>query len=108
MGGLAGGLAGAATPAEADLARYFLQAACLDRSGATIPGLTPGEAGCGRTRPLRVNEPLPYRKHDWPAATGGPPLGYQASDSLGGTLLGRPAFIQTFESLAKLLVAPGV
>ena len=91
------GVAAAESPADAQLARYFVQSACLDRAGAALPGLAPGEPGCARTRPLRVNEALPYRKHDWPAATGGPALGYQASDSLDGTLLGRPAIIQTLD-----------
>jgi hypothetical protein len=42
---------------------------------------------------------LPYRKHDWPgtADAAAKPAGYQASDSLLGTLLGRPAILQTFD-----------
>jgi hypothetical protein len=87
-------------PARADdLAGYFAQAACLDSAGAPRPGVLPFEPGCGRSRPLRTGEPLPHRKHDWPAAAQAPalPLGYQASDSLAGILFGRPAVIQTFD-----------
>jgi hypothetical protein len=82
-----------------DLAGYFVQAACVDATGAPRPGVLPFEPGCGRSRPLRGGEPLPYRKHDWPAAAQAAalPLGYQASDSLAGRLLGRPAIIQTFD-----------
>jgi hypothetical protein len=87
-------------PARADdLAGYFVQAACLDAAGASRLGVLPFEPGCGPSRPLRTGEPLPYRKHDWPAAAQARalPLGYQASDSLVGRLLGRPAIIQTFD-----------
>jgi len=90
-----------AAPAQAadDLAGYFVQSACLDPAGAVRPGVLPFEPGCDRRRPLRTGEPLPYRKHDWPAAAQATalPLGYQASDSLAGRLLGRPAIIQTFD-----------
>ena len=84
-----------------DLAGSFVQATCLDAAGASRPGVLPFEPGCGPSRPLQTGEPLPYRKHDWPAATQARalPLGYQASDSLAGHLLGRPAIIQTFDSV---------
>src|SRR3712207_8779907 len=38
-------------------------------------------------------------KHDWPGASHAAalPLGYQASASVRGTLLGRPAILQTFD-----------
>lgn len=90
----------AARPADGPgdvLASFFVQSACLDPDAKVLPGLVPGEPGCRVARPLRIGEPLPYRKHDWPAAGGGPALGYQASDSLVGSLLGRPAVIQTFD-----------
>ena len=76
---------------------YVIQSACLDRAGTPIPGRLPFEPGCDRTRPLRTGEPLPYRKHDWPGAPDALPRGYQASDSLLGTLRGAPAAIQTFD-----------
>jgi len=87
-------------PARADdLAGYFVQAACLDAADAARPGVLPFEPGCGPSRPLQTGEPLPYRKHDWPVATQARtlPLSHQASDSLAGRLLGRPAIIQTFD-----------
>ena len=75
------------------------QAACLDAQGVPSPGRLPFEPGCGRGRPLAAGDPLPYRKHDWPGAphAAALPRGYQASDSLLGTLLGRPAVLQTFD-----------
>ena len=89
-----------ALPAAAQLVppkSYLFQSACLDQAGAPIPGRLPFEPGCDRTRPLRTGEPLPYRKHDWPGAADALPRGYQASDSLLGTLRGAPAAIQTFD-----------
>lgn len=85
----------AAQPALSD--SYVIQSACLDEAGISIPGRLPFEPGCGRTRPLRTGEPFPYRKHDWPGAGDALPRGYQASDSLLGTLRGVPAAIQTFD-----------
>ena len=75
------------------------QSVCLDAQDAPRPGLLPFEPGCERSRPLSTGEPLPYRKHDWPGASHAAvlPRGYQASDSLRGTLLGRPAILQTFD-----------
>ena len=90
---------GPATAADDPLASYLVQSACIDAAGAVIPGRLPFEPGCDRRRPLAAAEPLPYRKHDWPGATdaAAQPRGYQASDSVLGTLLGRPAAIQTFD-----------
>ena len=75
------------------------QSVCLDAQDAPRPGLLPFEAECERSRPLSAGDPLPYRKHDWPGASDAAvlPSGYQASDSLRGTLLGRPAILQTFD-----------
>ena len=77
------------------------QSVCLDAQDAPRPGLLPFEAECERSRPLSAGDPLPYRKHDWPGASDAAvlPSGYQASDSLRGTLLGRPAILQTFEAV---------
>ncbi|RYI36286.1 MAG: hypothetical protein EON48_00100 [Acetobacteraceae bacterium] len=90
----------AAIPAAAQSARpdsYVIQSACLDQAGSPLPGRLPFEPGCDSTRSLRTGEPLPYRKHDWPGAVDALPRGYQASDSLLGTLRGAPAAIQTFD-----------
>jgi hypothetical protein len=78
---------------------FMVQSACLDAAGATIPGRLPFEPGCTRTRPLSAEDPLPYRKHDWPARAqeAALPMGYQASNSLSGTLLGRPAVLQVLD-----------
>jgi hypothetical protein len=75
------------------------QVVCLDAQDASRPGRLPFEPDCRRTRPVSAGEPLPYRKHDWPgrAHAAALPSGYQASDSLVGTLLGRPAILQTFD-----------
>ncbi len=81
------------------MAPFMAQSVCLDARDAPRPGLLPFEPGCERSRPLSAGEPLPYRKHDWPGASHAASLqrGYQASDSLLGTLLGRPAILQTFD-----------
>ncbi len=91
--------AAAAGAAEDPLAPFMAQSACLDARGAPRPGHLPFEPGCQRSRPLSVDDPLPYRKHDWPgtAHAAALPRGYQASDSVRGTLLGRPAILQTFD-----------
>jgi hypothetical protein len=64
-----------------------------------VAGRLPFEPGCERRRPLDQGEPLPWRKHDWPARqhAAALPRGYQASDSLRGTVLGRPAILQTLD-----------
>ncbi|WP_149539047.1 hypothetical protein [Siccirubricoccus phaeus] len=91
---LGGGAAGAQ-----DLAPFFVQAGCVDAAGRPQPGMLPFESGCGRPRPLAAGQPLPYRKHDWPAEAEAAalPQGYQASDSLLGTLRGRRAALQSFD-----------
>ena len=75
----------------------LVQSACLDAQGRVVPGLLPFEPDCTRRRPLGVGEDLPYRKHDWPGAgmEAALPRGWQASDSLLGTLRGQRAAIQT-------------
>ncbi|GAA0591290.1 hypothetical protein GCM10009416_32170 [Craurococcus roseus] len=75
------------------------QAVCLDERDAPQPGRLPFEPGCYRIRRLSSGDALPYRKHDWPGRShaAAQPSGYQASDSLEGTLLGRPAVLQTFD-----------
>ncbi len=85
--------------AQPDLAPYLVQAACVDPSGRVIAGRAPTDQDCGRRRPLAAGEPLPYRKHDWPSvqAAARQPRGWQASDSLRGALLGRPAVLQVFD-----------
>ena len=85
--------------AEEPFLPFMAQSVCLDARGAVQAGRLPFEPGCGRSRPLSAGESLPYRKHDWPGAAdaAAQPRGYQASDSLLGTLLGRPAVIQTFD-----------
>lgn len=89
----------ASMTAEDPLAPYMVQSVCLDARGAPMPGRLPFESGCDRTRPLSAGDPLPYRKHDWPSVehAAALPRGYQASDSLRGTLLGRPAILQAFD-----------
>ncbi len=89
----------ATVAAENPFAPFMAQSACLDAQGAPRPGHLPFEPGCARNRPVSAGEPLPYRKHDWPGAahTARLPSGYQASDSVLGTLLGRPAVLQTFD-----------
>lgn len=93
----------ASTPVRAQPATgieaFMVQAACLDERGAPRPGTTPLDPDCRRQQPLDVTDRLPYRKHDWPAQreAAALPRGYQASDSLRGTLFGRPAIIQTMD-----------
>lgn len=93
--------AGATAVAAADnpFAPFMAQAVCLDAQGTPQAGRLPFEPDCRSTRQLSAGEPLPYRKHDWPgtAHAAALPTGYQASDSLVGTLLGRPAILQTFD-----------
>ncbi len=88
----------AAAPAD-ELLPFLVQSACLDRAGAVQPGRLPFEPGCERLHPLEQGTPLPWRKHDWPARqhAAALPLGYQASDSLRGSLLGRPAILQSLD-----------
>lgn len=88
------------TPALAESpAPYLAQVACLDAAGAVRPAVLPFEPDCGATRTLRVGEPLPYRKHDWPgrADMAGAPQGYQASDAVLGRLDGAPAVLHSFD-----------
>lgn len=88
-----------AADSQPDLLPYLVQAACLDPGGQVIPGRAPTDADCPRRRSLAVGEPLPYRKHDWPSVQAGmrQARGWQASDSLRGTLLGRSAVLQIFD-----------
>lgn len=92
-------LAPAAPAAAQDWAPFLVQSACLDARGAPVPGLLPVEPGCTRRRPLGFSDPLPYRKHDWPAEAiaARRPEGYQASDSLRATWLGRDVVIQSMD-----------
>lgn len=85
--------------AEEPFMPFMAQSVCLDAQGAVQAGRLPFEPGCERSRPLSAGESLPYRKHDWPGAAdaAAQPRGYQASDSLLGTLVGRPAILQTFD-----------
>jgi hypothetical protein len=85
--------------AEADLSPFLVQSACLDAAGRVRPGATPLDADCARRRPLSAGEPLPYRKHDWPSAgrEAAQPRGWQASDSLHGTLSGRPVILHILD-----------
>jgi len=89
----------AAAAAEDPLAPFMAQSVCLDARGAPRLGRLPFEPGCDRARLLSADDPLPYRKHDWPAVAHADrlPRGYQASDSVLGTLLGRPAILQTLD-----------
>jgi hypothetical protein len=88
-----------AQPATGPLLPWLVQSICLDASGAPIPGLLPFEPACTRRAPQRQGAPMPYRRHDWPAAPRARalPQGYQASDSLLGSLMGVPAAVQTFD-----------
>jgi hypothetical protein len=97
VGGAARAQAPGAVPDA--LLPYLAQSACLDARGAPVPGRLPFEPGCARRRPLSQGEPLPYRRHDWPAAEAARrlPQGYQASDAVLGTLLGRPAILHTLD-----------
>lgn len=97
-------LLGLAWPAVAQQAHgpllpWLVQSICLDEAGVPVPGLLPFEPACGRRAPQRQDAPMPYRRHDWPAVQEARrvPLGYQASDSLLGSLLGGPAAVQTFD-----------
>lgn len=77
----------------------MVQAACLDSAGLVRAGAVPGDPDCGRRRPLSVGDALPYRKHDWAAVQlrASQPRGWVASDSLRGTLFGRPAILQGWD-----------
>lgn len=88
-----------AQPSNGPLLPWLVQSICIDAAGAPIPGLLPFEAACTHRAPQRQGAPMPYRRHDWPAAqqARGLPLGYQASDSVLGSLLGTPAAVQTFD-----------
>ncbi|MCO6417332.1 hypothetical protein JYK14_14325 [Siccirubricoccus sp. KC 17139] len=92
-------LLGAVPSPAQDLTPFFVQAGCADAAGRLRPGTLPFEPGCDRKLPLAAGQPLPYRKHDWPAAyeAAAWPHGYQASDSLLGRLRGRPAALQSFD-----------
>ncbi|MBW6396942.1 hypothetical protein KPL78_03735 [Roseomonas sp. HJA6] len=95
-------LAGACLPAAAQqsaLLPFLVQSICLDAAGRPEPGLLPFEPGCTRRAPQRQDAPMPYRRHDWPAAQQARsiPQGYQASDAVLGSLLGVPAAVQTFD-----------
>jgi hypothetical protein len=88
-----------ASAAAQPLLPWLVQSACLDAAGAPVPGLLPFEPGCARRAPQRQDAPMPYRRHDWPAAyeARALPQGYQASDAVLGTLLGQPAAVHTFD-----------
>lgn len=66
-----------------EMARFLVQARCVDAAGRTLP-LSPIDAACtnrwGQTRGAAAG----YRKHDWASTADRPaqPLGYQASDSV--------------------------
>jgi hypothetical protein len=98
---LSGALALAAPAAAQDgpLLPWLVQSACLDPAGRALPGVLPIEPACRHRAPQRQADPLPYRRHDWPAVQHAPglPQGYQASDAVIGTLMGRPAAIHTFD-----------
>lgn len=81
------------------LQSFLVQSACLDAAGRPEPGVTPFDAACTRRRPQRQDLPMPYRRHDWPALqhARAQPEGYQASDSVIGSLTGQPAAVQTFD-----------
>lgn len=85
--------------AQNALLPFLVQSVCLDAAGAPLPGLLPFEAGCARRAPQHQDAPMPYRRHDWPAAQQARalPLGYQASDAVLGSLLGVPAAVHTFD-----------
>lgn len=63
----------------------MIQNACLDATGAPLPGRSPidGDPGCAAQRDLLPGERLPYHKHDHPSPDqrAGAPLGYQRHDS---------------------------
>jgi len=82
-----------------ELLPFLVQGVCLDQAGAMAPGLLPFEPGCLRAGPAHAGAPLPYRRHDWPARehAARQPQGYQAQDSVIGTLRGVPAVIQGFD-----------
>jgi hypothetical protein len=96
---LLGILIPATLQSQTDLRPYMVQAACLNSSEQVRPGAIPTDPDCTIRRPLAVGEPLPYRKHDWPSAQAAftQPLGWSASDSLNGTLRGRPAIVQIID-----------
>jgi hypothetical protein len=90
-----------ATPgaAQSALEPWLVQSACLDEAGRALPGRLPIDPACTRRAPQRQSDPMPYRRHDWPAVehARAQPQGYQASDAVLGTLMGHPAAIHTFD-----------
>ena len=98
---LFGILLGLVAPAAAQspLEPWLVQSACLDPAGRVVPGRLPIDTACRRRVPQQQYDPMPYRRHDWPAVehASGLPQGYQASDAVLGTLMGRPAAIHTFD-----------
>ncbi|CAH0247283.1 hypothetical protein ROS9278_03049 [Roseomonas sp. CECT 9278] len=85
--------------AQSPLEPWLVQSACLDAAGRMVPGRLPIDAGCARRVAQQQADPMPYRRHDWPAVehAAAQPQGYQASDAVLGTLMGRPAAIHTFD-----------
>jgi len=85
--------------AQSSLEPWLVQSACLDAAGRMVPGRLPIEAACRNRAPQLQSDPMPYRRHDWPAVEHAPalPQGYQASDAVLGTLMGQRAAIHTFD-----------
>lgn len=92
-------LGSAPARAQDGAAAFLVQQNCVDPSGTVRPGVLPFALECTVRRPAAVGDALGYRKHDWPGVEhrAAAPLGYQASDSLLGTLWGRPAALITFD-----------
>ena len=79
---------------------WTVQSVCVDAAGRVIPGASPISPACPAMRSLRLGEPLPYHKHDWPSVRGPgapDPRGQQRSDSFPARLAGQIVAVQTFD-----------
>ncbi len=95
--GPAAAMAQAADPAWQPVWDFLVQSVCADGQGRAMAGASP--VGCARPRKLRLGEPLPYHKRDWPNVSDRAryPSGYQQSDAQPiMTALG-PAVLHTYD-----------
>jgi hypothetical protein len=83
----------------ADMVGYLTQSVCLDAAGKPDRTLLPVEAACQHRRPQTPDDPVYYRKHDWPDVTDPrhPILGYQASDSVIESMVPPVRILQSFD-----------
>jgi hypothetical protein len=78
-----------------NLLRYLVQAVCTDGNGAVTQQL-PFDVGCIAMRPMKEDDVVRWRKHDWGGAEG-PAAGWQASDAVLANRDGIPFVDQTFD-----------